>query len=131
MYKFIVVGSFMLLKCYSMNYINNIKTQNHIQKRKILILSHPKYNKNLMTLMKFSILFWRMAHFFDKHINKRGYPSYTGKQRDLSETKRNDRTNLWNSERTPWISLYSVHRKSTDGHHFVYSLGHSFRSVYF
>ena len=44
----------------------------------------------------------------------RGYPSYTGKQRDLSETKRNDRTNLWNSERTSWFSMYSVHRKSAD-----------------
>ena len=34
------------------------------------------------------------------HRESRGYPSYTGKQRDLSETKRNDRTNLWNVERT-------------------------------
>ena len=45
----------------------------------------------------------------------RGYPSYTGKQRNLSETKRNDRKNLWNSKRTPWISIYTIHRKSTDG----------------
>ena len=44
-----------------------------------------------------------------------GYPSYTWKQRNISETKRNDRANFWNSERTSWFSIYSVHRKSTDG----------------
>ena len=42
------------------------------------------------------------------------YKLVTGKQRDLSETKRNNRTNLWNSERTSWFSIYSVHRKSAD-----------------
>ncbi len=30
------------------------------------------------------------------------------------ETKRNDRKNPWNSKRIPWISIYTIHRKSTD-----------------
>ncbi len=37
------------------------------------------------------------------------------KQTNLSIAERNYRKNLWNSQRTAWFSLYTMHRKSTDG----------------
>ena len=38
-----------------------------------------------------------------------------GNKAIYQKRKRNDRKNLWNSKRIPWISIYTIHRKSTDG----------------
>ena len=54
-------------------------------------------------------------HVWERYIEKAEDIRHTlGNKEIYPETKRNDRTNLWNSERTSWFSIYSVHRKSAD-----------------
>ena len=49
------------------------------------------------------------------HGSGRRHSAYDWKQTDLPVKKRNHRTDLRYSERTAWISIYAVCRKSTDG----------------
>ena len=49
------------------------------------------------------------------HGSGRRHSAHDRKQTDLPVKKRNHRTDLRYSERTAWISIYAVCRKSTDG----------------
>lgn len=44
-----------------------------------------------------------------------GYPSYPWEQGYLRPEKGDHREDLWDSERTPRVSLYAIHREGADG----------------
>ena len=44
-----------------------------------------------------------------------GHPSYPREQGDLCPEEGDHRADLRDCERTAWVSLYTIHRKSTDG----------------